>query len=287
MTEKKDSDFNKPHPYTKCYGDGSPRGICRCGKPKDHTIHKDATSSKAPPLKFKVGDNVACADGQSGEIAEVVTDDSHPYRVGNCWYQEKHLQLWTPKEPVCPAILKDGKHEWKEFTGGWFCNYCRIPMPAERALTHKEKVGLSNESFNKRFKPESVEMPPDNSLLYGWTVDKRLSDFKTTATNLKAEGQTSRADVVLYLIERCKRAESKPICKIEPENYLSMKQALEDIHDISIGYDGFGTVKSLKLLVDELRELASKGLGGQYHIEVYKDHPEILKHLRDSAFKGE
>lgn len=36
----KNPDFTKPHPYTKCYGDGSPRGICRCGQPKDHPIHK-------------------------------------------------------------------------------------------------------------------------------------------------------------------------------------------------------------------------------------------------------
>lgn len=27
------------HRYTKSYGDGSPRGFCRCGKPKDDIVH--------------------------------------------------------------------------------------------------------------------------------------------------------------------------------------------------------------------------------------------------------
>jgi len=34
-----DPDFNLPHRYTKSYGDGSPRGICRCERPKDDPIH--------------------------------------------------------------------------------------------------------------------------------------------------------------------------------------------------------------------------------------------------------
>lgn len=31
----------KKHKYTKCYGDGSPRGYCRCGLPKENEIHND------------------------------------------------------------------------------------------------------------------------------------------------------------------------------------------------------------------------------------------------------
>ena len=48
---------------------------------------------------------------------------------------------------------------------------------------------------------------------------------------------------------------------------LSMKAALEDIHNISIGYDGYGTVNSLKKLIDELRDIAKQGLKGKYHID--------------------
>jgi len=46
---------------------------------------------------------------------------------------------------------------------------------------------------------------------------------------------------------------------------LSMKAALEDIHNISIGYDGYGTVKSLKKLIDELKDITKQGLLGHYH----------------------
>ncbi len=34
-----DPDFDEPHPYTKCYGDGSPRGYCRCERPMADPIH--------------------------------------------------------------------------------------------------------------------------------------------------------------------------------------------------------------------------------------------------------
>lgn len=36
-----DPDFDKPHPFTKCYGDNSPRGYCRCGRVKEDEIHVD------------------------------------------------------------------------------------------------------------------------------------------------------------------------------------------------------------------------------------------------------
>jgi hypothetical protein len=35
-----DPDFDKPHPYTKGYGDGSPRGRCRCERLKGHPLHQ-------------------------------------------------------------------------------------------------------------------------------------------------------------------------------------------------------------------------------------------------------
>ncbi len=38
------------------------------------------------------------------------------------------------------------------------------------------------------------------------------------------------------------------------------KQALQDIHDIAIDYDGYGTIESLKELIDELKSVARQGL---------------------------
>lgn len=32
----------KKHKYTKSYGDGSPRGYCRCGLPRESEIHDDS-----------------------------------------------------------------------------------------------------------------------------------------------------------------------------------------------------------------------------------------------------
>jgi hypothetical protein len=58
---------------------------------------------KKPQMMFKVGDNVLCEDGQSGDIVEVDTKDSHPYRVSDIWYKEKHLQLIPYVEPSSPA----------------------------------------------------------------------------------------------------------------------------------------------------------------------------------------
>ena len=39
-----DPDFDKPHVYAKCNGDGSTRHHCRCERHKDNPIHvKDET----------------------------------------------------------------------------------------------------------------------------------------------------------------------------------------------------------------------------------------------------
>ncbi len=43
-----------------------------------------------------------------------------------------------------------------------------------------------------------------------WAWDKNLVDFLPVVNNLKAEGQTSRAHIIEYLIKRCTRAEAEP-----------------------------------------------------------------------------
>ncbi len=43
----------------------------------------------------------------------------------------------------------------------------------------------------------------------GWAMDKPVEDFKQIAYNLRREGQISRADAIMYLIERVKIAEGR------------------------------------------------------------------------------
>jgi hypothetical protein len=68
--------------------------------------------------------------------------------------------------------------------------------------------------------PQKVE----NRAILGWDMDKRLDDFTVVADALRTEGQQSRADVVTYLIERCRLAEQTP----EP-NRVVVSQAPIDL----------------------------------------------------------
>jgi len=45
--------------------------------------------------------------------------------------------------------------------------------------------------------------------MFGYEMDKNIDDFMILVKNLKSEGQKSRAQAVLYLIERVKIAERK------------------------------------------------------------------------------
>lgn len=54
-------------------------------------------------------------------------------------------------------------------------------------------------------------MANENELLFNWSLDKNIEDFKEIARNLLAENQRSRGEAVFYLIERIKIAEAK--CK--------------------------------------------------------------------------
>ena len=52
-------------------------------------------------------------------------------------------------------------------------------------------------------------MNSQNDLKYGWAINKPIEDFRQIASNLRQEGQISRADAVMYLIERVKIAEGR------------------------------------------------------------------------------
>lgn len=47
-----------------------------------------------------------------------------------------------------------------------------------------------------------------------------------------------------------------------PEPEL-MKEALEDIRDLAVGYDGFTTIKGLKSLIDDMQNVAVKALNNE------------------------
>lgn len=42
-----------------------------------------------------------------------------------------------------------------------------------------------------------------------------------------------------------------------------MKEALEDIRDLAVGYDGFTTTKGLKSLIDDMQNIADKALNNE------------------------
>jgi len=68
--------------------------------------------------------------------------------------------------------------------------------------------------------PQKVE---DREIL-GWPVDKPLAMFETVAEALRAEGQTSRADCITYLIERCRLAEQTAY--FDPHNGIEEAKAI-------------------------------------------------------------
>lgn len=55
----------------------------------------------------------------------------------------------------------------------------------------------------------SVESGATNPSIFGWDMDLLLESFTQIASNLKAQGETSRSQAVLYLIERVRLAEAE------------------------------------------------------------------------------
>jgi hypothetical protein len=133
----------------------------------------------------------------NGEVFEVVDFTKERKKLTALGYGKKESYgngaLYVKPEDLIPADLKS----------------------AERAITHEERVDLSNQAFAK-FKPEPAE-PLFKGIEERWDFTKNLDDFQDLAFNLYKEGHASRADAVTYLIERCKRVEFKPIPKVEPQ----------------------------------------------------------------------
>ncbi len=90
-------------------------------------------------------------------------------------------------------------------------------------------------------------MPPFNTLSYELTSKK-----VTCRTCLRLLGLTANSTYARNpkLMESSKRANM-------------YKQALEDIRDLAIGYDGFNTMEGLKSLIDDMQNITVKALSGK------------------------
>lgn len=98
-------------------------------------------------------------------------------------------------------------------------------------------------------------------------IDEQITDIQTRLYHDGSDEEYSNCTM-------CRIAKQSLLAMLTEQWFIgqiSMKQALEDIYNISIGYDGFGTVKSLKKLIDELKDIAGKGLNGSYVIDYNKN----------------
>ncbi len=97
-------------------------------------------------------------------------------------------------------------------------------------------------------------------------IDEQITDIQTRLYHDGSDEEYSNCTM-------CRLAKQSLITLFAEQHIkeVSMRQALEDIYNISIGYDGFGTVKSLKKLIDELKDIAGKGLNGSYVIDCNKN----------------
>lgn len=57
-------------------------------------------------------------------------------------------------------------------------------------------------------KENEESIAPKSIDKWGWGWDKNLDDFQRLVNNLRNEKEYSRADIVEYLIERCRRLEN-------------------------------------------------------------------------------
>lgn len=70
-------------------------------------------------------------------------------------------------------------------------------------------IPTENIPMNDRNKENEKSIAPKSIDKWVWGWDKNIDDFKTLVKNLHNEKSHSRADIVEYLIERCRRSESE------------------------------------------------------------------------------
>lgn len=75
--------------------------------------------------------------------------------------------------------------------------------------------------------------------LYDWEFDKPLTDFDPLVINLQAEGQDSRSEAVVYLLERVRRAESKVEAYKELFDKLDLHPKRYTVEELRVEFDRY------------------------------------------------
>lgn len=80
----------------------------------------------------------------------------------------------------------------------------------------------------------------------GCPMDKNIEDFKQIAYNMRQEGEISRADAIMYLIERVKIAEGRCL-SVRPESFIVINRNTGE-------ETGFGNLNLAKDFLCKCRE---------------------------------
>ena len=93
------------------------------------------------------------------------------------------------------------------------CNKCVFPCFKQCAAEYAdvEYIGIDGpkEDQGKLVQCDKFQFAKTNEPRGEFPMDKNIEDFKQIAYNMRQEGKISRADAVMYLIERVKIAEGR------------------------------------------------------------------------------
>ena len=111
------------------------------------------------------------------------------------------------------------------------CDKCKYPCftkcPAYSTDVEYGGEGTAKDTIVQCDKFENANLNEPRGV---WAMDKNIEDFKQIAYNLRREGHVSRADAIMYLIERLKIAEGR-YSKEEVEARLVAFDCGEDLKE--------------------------------------------------------
>lgn len=107
------------------------------------------------------------------------------------------------------------------------CKKCVFPCFPNCAATYADiEYGGKGTAKDLIIQCDKFQFSNANEPRGVWAMDKSIEDFKQIAYNLKREGSVSRADAVMYLIERIKIAEGRCLGLHEMEG---MRNDIKDL----------------------------------------------------------
>ena len=90
------------------------------------------------------------------------------------------------------------------------CDKCKYPCFQQCPAVNSDiEYGGEGTSENVIIQCDVFENANLNEPRGVWPMDKNIEDFKQIAYNLRKEGHVSRADAIMYLVERIKIAEGR------------------------------------------------------------------------------